>query len=496
MRWLVAAALVACGAPGVNRGVAEGGWHELSSENFELVTDMDLDDARKRFRRLEQLRWALVDTYSLILPKLTVQSRRFRIVHFDRCRDFAETAGEGVGGYVTTTADFQNTPLMVTCESGDPSTLLHELSHIINRTVFADVPLWLNEGLASYYETLRVRDGRVRIGEFLSKYKPIWHHATFLLSLGELLRAGPEVFYALDKRSKNYFAAWKAVHMLNTLHHDRFRRYLLGLASGWKDEDAWSSAFGDLPAARLAKDYRYYQNRAELRHYEAAYHYREEIAGPSVRKLRAGEAHAVWLELQLVRARERLASADEARAAAGRHLRFMESDDPEWPAILFWRGIAEAAGGSKATAIASLRAYVKREPRDHRGWSALVALQLPDVTGLEPTAPPELGSLAADVEQLVRVGRSASDLNLIGWYCALGHQTKRGLGFARRAIAAQRSCASCWDTLALLLYQDGQPELAHAVQTRAIAMMGDDAPSRAALARLEAYRRAATSVGR
>ena len=99
MRGLVAAALlVGCGAPGVKRDVAKRGWIELESPNFKLQTDMDLDDARARFRRLEQVRWALVDTYSLIVPGLEVPPHQFRIVHFDSCSDFYEVAGRGVGG--------------------------------------------------------------------------------------------------------------------------------------------------------------------------------------------------------------------------------------------------------------------------------------------------------------------------------------------------------------------------------------------------------------
>jgi hypothetical protein len=487
---MIAVALFGCGVPGVKGNIAKAGWIELSSENFHLVTDMDLDDARTQFRRLEQIRWALVDTYSLILPNLRLPPQRFRIVHFDSCKDFREAAGEGVGGYVTRTPDFQLTPLMVTCEGGGHATMVHELSHVINGAVFPDMPLWLNEGLASYYETLRVRDGAVRIGEFLTKYKPIWQQATFLLGLDELRAADAKVFYDLDRRSKNYFAAWKAVHMLNTKYHAQFRRYMAGLAGAMSDADAWSAAFAQIPADKLGEDYRYYQNRTELLHYQAPYHYRGRVAVPEVRKLRPGEVHAVWVSLQILRSLDR-DSRSEARAAIARHLELMAADDPEWPEVLLWRAIASARSEESSTAVEILREYVKRAPDDHRGWNALVSLQLPDADGLGPAPPPGVRSIEPDVMELVRTGQSAADLNLVGWYFALSHRAKTGLNFAQRSIAARPSCGSCWDTLALLHYRDGKPALAAATQKRAIAMMGDAAPGANAMARLEAYRRAA-----
>lgn len=497
----MALALGGCGATNVKRDLAERGWHELSSENFRLITDMDLDDARARFRRLEQLRWALVDTYSLIVPGLKLRPQQFLIVHFGRCRDFREVAGEGVAGYVTTMPDFQGTGVMVTCDTNNSKTLLHELVHIMNRTIFSTMPLWLNEGLAAYYETLRVRDGKVRIGEFPRSYASVWSHAAFLLSLDELRSAGPDVFYELDRRPKNYFAAWKLVHMLNSQspeYHARFRRYLLNLARGIADAESWKRAFGDLPAGKLARDYRYYQNRTELRHYEASYRYRNQVAAPAVRRLRAGEAHAVWVALQLIASRKHGNSARRrasARAAVERHLDFMESDDPGWSGVLYWRAIAASAiPKRRAEAIALLRKYVAREPKDSRGWLALVALQMPNRTGLEPDPPRSLASIRPDVMKLVEVGHSAADLNVIGWFFALSDEPATGLNFARRAIAQRPGCADCWDTLALLLFRAGKHDLAVAAQERAISMLGDTRPSDGALARLAAYRRAAKSA--
>jgi hypothetical protein len=48
-------------------------------------------------------------------------------------------------------------------ESGDVDRMIfHEFSHLLTRSVFADAPLWFNEGLAEYYSTFEVTNDRNR----------------------------------------------------------------------------------------------------------------------------------------------------------------------------------------------------------------------------------------------------------------------------------------------------------------------------------------------
>ena len=313
-----------------------------------------------------------------------------------------------------------------------------------------------------------------------------------MLTLDQLRAADARTFYKLDRRSKNYFSAWKAVHMLNTLHHPQFRAYMTGLARGQSDGDAWADAFAPIPprswprttattrTAPSSVTTRRATNtaiRSPLPRFASCARVRPTLCGSVCKSWRPSIA----------------AGAIQARAAIVRHLELMAADDPEWSGVLLWRALAAATAGEPFEAVKILREYVEREPDDHRGWNALVALQLPRADGLGDRPAPGVRAIEPDVMELVRTGHSAADLNMIGWYFALSHQAKTGLNFARRSIAARPSCGACWDTLALLLYRDGKPEQAVAIQKRAIAMMGDVAPGADALARLEAYRRARTS---
>jgi tetratricopeptide (TPR) repeat protein len=487
---LVVALALGCGPRGVKPDLASREWHELRSESFRLITDLDLDSARSHSRELEQLRWAVIDNYELILGKLAPPTQQFHIVHFSSCRDFREAAGKNVGGYVTRTPDFQRDRLMVTCDASSSDTFTHELIHVINAAVFARLPLWLNEGLATYYETMRVRDGQVRIGDLPAAYQGTWRQAGFHLSVDKLRAADPETFYDLERRRRNYTSAWKLVHMLNSQspeYHQRFRRYLTALARGTGDDKSWQAAFGDLPTGELDRHHRYYQNRTHLRYYRSSYQYRSDVAVPEVRALRPGEVHAVWVMLQL-------AGKEAGDKAAARHLELMTSDDPEWTGALFWRAVIRARQGARDESALLLRRYLEREPDDRRGWHALVSLLLPESIGLEDEPPASLERLRPEIMELVRVGHTAAELNLIAWYFALSHKPAVGLNFARRALKAAPSCASCLDTLALIHYRAGDPARALAAQERAITMMGDIAPSSGAIRRLEAFRKTAAAA--
>jgi hypothetical protein len=116
------------------------------------------------------------------------------------------------------------------------------------------------------------------------------------------LQAIPPGGFNTQRALWNYFAAWKLVHLLATTtdaYHHRFWRYLRLLRSGAESNDAWRRSFGDV-AAQLSQDYDAYQLRGDLDHWTAPYAYRESET-PVVKQLRKGEAHAVWIRLQMFR---------------------------------------------------------------------------------------------------------------------------------------------------------------------------------------------------
>jgi hypothetical protein len=144
-------------------------------------------------------------------------------------------------------------------------TYVHELTHRFVHVCLPSAPVWLDEGLAMYFETLRVHDGRIVVGEppyLLGGEGPmhgvrrdgsrVTRFDGVLPSAHELVGFSGPAFYRWDEpfasREPHYVAAWALAHLLMTSGdpdvHARFVRYLEALVSGATDADeAWHAAF-------------------------------------------------------------------------------------------------------------------------------------------------------------------------------------------------------------------------------------------------------------
>jgi tetratricopeptide (TPR) repeat protein len=479
----VAVLLAGCASAPVRDDVHDEPWLLVETDHIALRTDLDRDDAIDRAREVERLWQALASHYALVAPGAAPPPGRFQVVHLDSCHDFNRIR-TNADGFVLTARGFPPERIAVTCERREDGILIHELAHIFNHHFFASGPIWLNEGLATYYSTMTVLDGKVVLGNFSRGLYTMWHRRGWMPRLDEIRRMNAEDFYG-DGRGRNYFAAWKLVHMLNNTSNERqrqFRRYLAGIASGAGNDQAWRTAFGE---ASLADEYRDYQFRQRLNVRTAPYTW-PEIGAPRLRRLRAGEAHLVWAHL--------LAVEHDAKAVADQLDRAIDAD-PDWIDLLYWRAVLPRL----PDAIRLLRSYVARKPADPRGWHGLVSIQLrqlvpPSYLGLAGKPPAGLAAMQDDVRRLIEQTSHPDALNLVGWYYALRQMPNAGLNFAIRAVRADPGCGGCWDTLGLLYYQAGKLPEAVAAQERAANLYAEDVPEEV-LVRLRRYRAAATRRG-
>jgi hypothetical protein len=476
----------ACASRLARPDMHEDGWLLVETQHIELRTDVDRDDALSRARKLEQYWQALASMYGLVAPGSPLPRGPFHVIHFDDCGDVDRVADHR-RGFVVIFRYWMDDPVAVTCE-GDIETdvvLIHELAHIFNSHYFARMPPWVNEGLATYYQSLKVTDGKAVIGAIPSNLWQLWVEPGWLPNIARLRRMNYEEFYDQSREARNYFSAWKLVHLLSGTGPDRqrrFRHYLTSLRSTVNSEDAWIQAFGDLPADEIGKEYLAYQQRERVNGWATMYKWTEPPP-PRVRTLRAGEIHALWLNL-LVHLR---GGSDVAK-----QLESMAAADPDWPELLYWRAVL-----MERPDIRLLREYLKRRPQDGRAWRALVSVELDSALprgyfGLEGRPPPALAAMEPDVLQLIQRASDSTSLNTIGWYFAMRQNPVTGLNFALRSVRAEPGCGACWDTAGLLYFQAGKTREALDAQERAVSLFAERAPAEA-LARLRRYRAAVAS---
>jgi hypothetical protein len=468
MRRLIPLLLAAgCAHSPVRGDIHQRGWFLVETAHISLRTDLDRDDAVARARALDRYWDVLAHLYDLVAPGVPPPQRRFSVIHLARCDDFDRISFNDNAGFVT---GIDGEAVAVTCEERQDDVLIHELAHIFNHHHFARLPRWVDEGLATYYETLRVQNGRAVLGNFPSQLSRFWNRPGWLPSFTAIRRMSRDEFYDPARLGPNYFCAWKLVHLLNNTEPIRqlaFRLYLSALRAGTPDDAAWRESFRDVPDDELAEDFLYYQQRDRVNRLTTSYRWTEPPA-PRVRSLRPGEAHVVWANLLNVAHEDQVAAQLELAAAA----------DPKWPGLLYWR----ARLLHPRNEMELLRAYLAREPHNGRAWLALVSTGLGRATpkGYDPlrdAAPAALVALQDDVRKLVEHASDPIALNQVGWYFALRRNPNAGLNFALRAVQAEPSCGECWDTVGLLYFQAGKLDLAIQAQERAVEVFAENAPN-------------------
>jgi tetratricopeptide (TPR) repeat protein len=478
VRHAVLLLLAGCAHSAVRPDVHQRGWLEVETPHISLRTDLERDDAIWRARQLEQFWAALAHLYDLVAPGAPPPAGRFSVILLASCADFQHIAWQDVSGFA---APMDGQLVAVTCEANQGDTVIHELAHLFNHHHFPRLPRWVDEGLATYYSTLQVRDGRAVLGNFPSQLSPYWNRPGWLPSLSALRHLSSDEFYR-DRAGANYFCAWKLVHVLNNTDRARqagFRAYLQALRAGVPDDTAWQEAFRDVPAGPLADDYATYQRRDRVNRLVTSYDW-SEPSPPRVRALRPGEAHFLWARLLAVAHAGEVAEQLERAAAA----------DPDWPGLLYARAVLLRP----RDAVELLRRYVARVPDDPRGWQALVSARMnravpAGYSPLDRPPPPALRGMQDDVRKLIEHSDTPDALNQIGWYFALARNPNAGLNFALRAVQAEPSCAECWDTVGLLYFEAGKLALAIAAQERAVGIYAERAPDEVVV-RLRRFRAA------
>lgn len=233
---------------------AKDKWLKIKSNHFTLIGNASERDIRTVGTRLEQFR----SVFSQLFPNVRMDSPvpitvivfknksayvPFMPGHNGKVTEVAGyfQPGEDVN-YITLTSEFgQNNPY---------STIFHEFVHSLTNDSTANMPLWLSEGIAEFYETLEVtdKDTKVTLGA------PISHHVfrlreTKFMPLPQFFAVhhkSPE-YNERDKQSIFYAQAWAFVHYVmlgnNSQRQPQLGQFFRLLGTGAPVEECFKKAF-------------------------------------------------------------------------------------------------------------------------------------------------------------------------------------------------------------------------------------------------------------
>jgi hypothetical protein len=197
-----------------------------------------------------------------------------RVIVFDNRDDFRQYAGSvvtlthaGLAGYCYFRTDEVGNQFyeLVTCQDANLwRVLAHEGFHqFIGYELGQQIPMWLNEGMAQYFETSFVTGSRFNVGQ-VSRQKLAL--AQYLIvskkgpPLAQLIQWDRGTFYA--NANVAYPMSWALVYYLLNANNDRFqqsefRRYLQDLKLGKDEIVSFQRRFGQ-SSARWQADFEDY----------------------------------------------------------------------------------------------------------------------------------------------------------------------------------------------------------------------------------------------
>ena len=253
-RLSVAACL--CAAP-----AAADTWLRLTSTDFELYTAAGEKKGRATLEQFEQMRAFFLKAS----PLRKTSESPVRIIQFGSAKQF-----EPYSIRSSSPAFYLGTPARDYIIIGDPgvspSVSAHEYMHLIIKRSGLRIPIWLNEGWADVYSTLRPMGRETAIGDLLAGRMhelngKEWMDFETLTSITERSAEYTEggrvgIFYA---------ESWALAHMLYLApdYQEHFGQFVMALHQGKGAAQAVQAAWGKSPD-KVMTDVRAYFGRKQL----------------------------------------------------------------------------------------------------------------------------------------------------------------------------------------------------------------------------------------
>ena len=235
-------------------------WTKVSSKNFTLVGDASEKDIRQVAMRLEQFREAFSRLFTRgkfdsPIPTTVIV---FRNANSYRPFNPGNSAGYFQKGedvnYITLTSDAPQDPFSV---------IYHEYVHLLMENSSATVPAWFNEGLAEYYSTFKVDEGRkVQLGVLIPYHlKTLREGKLYPLPTLFAVDHDSAEYNEISKRGMFYAESWALVHYLilgnNGQRQPQLEKFLQLLGNKVAADEAIKKAF-QTDLATFERDFKKY----------------------------------------------------------------------------------------------------------------------------------------------------------------------------------------------------------------------------------------------
>lgn len=320
-------------AASATAGKRPGSWIEVRSPRFTVVTDASARQGRRIAAQFERMRVILQQAY----PQLDYGSESsvfvLAVTNKDQFRALEPIAYVSrkslpLHGMFVHASEKNYVLMRLDSEAGNPYPVVyHEYTHLFFRQADEPIPLWLNEGLAEFYQNTEIYDQDVLLGEPNQQHLMLLRQEK-LLPLTTLFRVDEKSSYYVEEKKGSIFYAecWALIHYLMLKDYGEKTSKVLeytGMVNHNVDPvTAAVSVFGDLQ--KLQRNLELYIEQRTFNHFETRISRKFEDTGFQVRSLSPAQADAVKADY--------LAASGRSEEARGLSRSVAQQDDVSAPA--------------------------------------------------------------------------------------------------------------------------------------------------------------------
>ncbi|HET6180638.1 MAG TPA: DUF1570 domain-containing protein [Candidatus Sulfotelmatobacter sp.] len=305
-------------------------WVEVRSPRFSIVTNASEKQGRRIAAQFERMRaifqqaypQAADDSESPVLVLAVKRKDQFRALE---PRAYLSSKSLPLHGTFVRVADKNYILMRLDSEAGNPYPVVyHEYTHLFLNQTEEQMPLWLNEGLAEFYQTSEIYDEEVLLGEPSQQHLMLLRQRA-LLPLETLFTVdakSPD--YLEEKKGSTFYAeCWALVHYLMLRDYaektSRVLEYTRLINDGVDPVTAATRVFGDL--RKLQRTLEAYVAQPSFNHFETKIAGKIDDSMFAVEKISPAQAQATQADFlaasgRLEEARALLPSAERRDASA------------------------------------------------------------------------------------------------------------------------------------------------------------------------------------
>jgi len=332
-------------------------WFEVRSQHFVVLTDSNEKQARHIASQFERMR----SVFHLMMPTASDSAGSpIIVVALKDKKSFQSLEPEAylakgqldLAGYFMRAPDKNYILLRLDAQGEHPyATVYHEYTHYMLRDASEWIPLWLNEGLAEFYQNTDIEEKDVRLGQ-PSPDDILYLRQNRLLPLTTLLKVDQTspYYHEEQKGSVFYAESWALTHYIEVTDRQKGTNRIYDYAKLLiKKEDpvvAAQQAFGDLN--QLQKSLNSYISQGQFMMFKINTVVTADESTFQVREIPTPDADAIRADVLVYNRRTKDAQAlldstlrdDPKNALAHETMGYLKFREGDIPAARKWYGEA------------------------------------------------------------------------------------------------------------------------------------------------------------